>query len=89
MRLAIWKYMPYLTARIRRPPETEDKGASFVSPSGVDPNWNWEDAERRLEAAYDKGGFPEWVHLASKEMASELHMENTKRRRELESEEIK
>ncbi|KAF8222190.1 hypothetical protein L208DRAFT_1413819 [Tricholoma matsutake] len=83
MRLAIWKHMPHLTARIRRPLETEDEGASFVGPSEVDPNWNWEDAEKRLEAAYEKGGFPEWIHLALKEMEAEIHVENAKRQRAL------
>jgi hypothetical protein len=83
MRLAIWKHMPHLTARIRRLPETEDEGALFAGFSEPDPHWNWEDAEKRLQAAYDKGGFPEWIHLALKEMEAELHLEKVKRRREL------
>jgi hypothetical protein len=78
--------MPHLTARIRRPPETEDEGVSFVSPSEVDPYWNWEDAEKRLQTAYDKGGFPEWIRLALKEMEAEMHVEKAKRQRELEKE---
>jgi len=81
--------MPHLTARIRRPPETEDEGASFVGPSGVDPNWNWEDAEKRLQAAYDRGGFPAWVQLASKEMEAEMHIEKDRRQRELDKKERK
>jgi len=86
MRMTIWKHMPDLTERIRRPPETEDEGVSFVSPSEVDPNWNWEDAEKRLQVAYDKGGFPAWMHLALKEMEAEMHVEKSKRQRELEQE---
>jgi hypothetical protein len=87
MRSAIWKHMPHLAARIRRPPETEDEGASFASPSELDPHWNWEDAEKRLQAAYDKGGFPAWMHLALKEMEAELYVEKVKRKRELEMQE--
>lgn len=86
MRLAIWKHMPHLTERIRRPPETEDEGVSSVSLSEVDLNWNWEDAEKRLQVAYDKGGLPAWVHLALKEMDAEMQVEKSKRQRELESE---
>jgi hypothetical protein len=89
MRLAIWKHMPHLIARIRRQPETEDEGASFVDPSEVDPDWNWEDAEKRLQAAYDRGGFPEWVQLALKEMEAEMHIERAKRQRELEREQLR
>lgn len=87
MRLAIWKHLPTLSARIRRPPETDDEGSSLVSSSEVDPDWNWEDAEKRLQAAYDNGGFPEWIHVAVKEMHVEMQIETAKRRRELEKEE--
>lgn len=84
MRMAIWTKLPGLTSRIHRPPETEDELAGTTPEDFHDANWNWEDAEKRLQAAYEKGGFPAWAAMALKEMEAEGRIERARRQKEYE-----
>lgn len=88
MRLAIWRRLPSLTSQIHRPPDLDDDGVPIIE-SDPDPSWNWPDAEKRLQAAYDQGGFPAWAQAAMKEMEAELKIERAKRQRELDEAERK
>lgn len=83
MRLAMWRRLPSLTSQIHRPQDVDDDGLPIID-SEPDPSWNWPDAEKRLQAAYDHGGFPAWAQVAMKEMESELKVERAKRRKEAE-----
>lgn len=63
--------MPGIQERLHGP--GDDEGA----PS---PKWEWENAEKRLEAAYEEGGLSQWGKQAFAEMEAE--------RRELRSTDI-
>ncbi|KAF5380071.1 hypothetical protein D9615_006262 [Tricholomella constricta] len=82
MRMIVWRGLPSLTSKIHRPPEVGDEGVPVPVSMEPDPTWTWEEAEKRLQAAYDKGGFPAWVQTAMKEMEDELKVERARRQRE-------
>jgi len=74
--------VPMLSSRIHRPPESEgDEDGQMVRGllDGVDPAWKWEDAEKRLSAAYDKDGFSGWAGAALKELEAEGELERLRR----------
>jgi hypothetical protein len=70
-----------------RAPETDDEryeiqaqGDAF--PSAIQGDWNWEEAEERLNKAYEEGGIAAWAQTALRELEAE---ERTKRDREQEA----
>ncbi|RDB27132.1 hypothetical protein Hypma_004571 [Hypsizygus marmoreus] len=89
MRMAIWTRLPGLTTQIHRPLEEDDDGVPIADSQEPDPEWNWEDAEKRLQGAYDKGGFPAWLKTAAKEMGEELKVERARRQKKYERAERK
>ncbi|PFH47465.1 hypothetical protein AMATHDRAFT_96601, partial [Amanita thiersii Skay4041] len=87
-RTAILTYLPSLAARIHRAPETEEEramldGADYSSPSPVlDQDvgaWDAAESEKRLQAAYDKGGTAMWGRMALREIEAESRYEQEKR----------
>jgi len=85
MRSLLWTLAPSLTSQIHRPPETEDErhDAHEVAPFGVHEEWNWEDAEKRLQRAYEEGGLPLWTKIALREVEAEARLERAKREQEV------
>ncbi|KAG6832052.1 hypothetical protein H0H92_005474 [Tricholoma furcatifolium] len=79
MRQVVWGSFPGLTSQIHRPLEENEEGIPASKTIEPDPSWKWEEAERRMQAAYDKGGFPEWSDTALREMEEELKVERAKR----------
>jgi len=72
--------MPMLSSRIHQPPESEEAGQQVRTLlSDVGPAWKWEDAEKRLGAAYDQAGFSGWVEAALKELEAEGELERLRR----------
>jgi len=75
--------IPMLSSRIHQPPESEDDGKAGQQVEtvlgGVDPAWKWEDAEKRLRAAYDKDGFSGWAETVLKELEAEGELERLRR----------
>ncbi|KAG6853552.1 hypothetical protein C0991_003344 [Blastosporella zonata] len=82
MRTLVWRGLPGLTHQIHRPPEEDDLGVPVSRSMEPDPTWKWEEAEKRMQDAYDKGGFPAWIQTAMKEMEDELNVERARRQRE-------
>ena len=76
--------MPSLTARIHRAPETEEerRQPDHVAPAGHEAEWSWEKAQRRLELAYNTGGFTLWAQMAMREVEAEARVERAKREKE-------
>ncbi|TFK33645.1 hypothetical protein BDQ12DRAFT_738659 [Crucibulum laeve] len=90
MRAIMWATLPSLSARIHRSPETQEEHQalrlalssgmdSVTSSSVIDDSWTWEEAEKRLQKAYDEGGFPLWMQAALREMEAEVEVERRKR----------
>ncbi|KAF9652381.1 hypothetical protein BDM02DRAFT_3109402 [Thelephora ganbajun] len=83
MRKILMEKVPMLSSRIHRPPGSEDDDEAgqqvqmFLD--GADPAWKWEDAEKRLTAAYDKDGFSGWAETALKELEAEGELERLRR----------
>ena len=77
--------LPMLSSRIHQPSEGEGGGEVGQQVQmlldGVDPAWKWEDAEKRLGAAYEAGGFSGWAEAALKELEVEGELERLKRER--------
>ncbi|KAG6872783.1 hypothetical protein C0995_006703 [Termitomyces sp. Mi166 len=84
MRMLVWHALPSLTSQIHRPPDESDQGSPTDESLEPDPTWKWEEAEKRLQAAYQKGGFPAWTETAIKEMEDEVKIERARRRKECE-----
>jgi hypothetical protein len=61
----------------------DEDAAQITGHSKIDPSWNWEEAEKRLQTAYDRGGFPAWAHVVAREIEAERHVERTRPEREL------
>ncbi|KAG6856612.1 hypothetical protein H0H87_002567 [Tephrocybe sp. NHM501043] len=89
MRMLVWRGLPSLTSQIHRPPEEDDEGVPVPRSNEPDPTWKWEEAEKRLQEAYDRGGFPAWVQTAMKEVEDELKVERARRQREYDLAEAK
>lgn len=93
MRYLVQTKMPALSSRIHRPPTDDDHtGTIRNSPTGAldapqivmhedtgDVEWTWPDAEKRLRAAYDNGGFSGWAQAALEELEAEGRSERRKR----------
>jgi len=83
IRKILMEKIPMLSSRIHRPPESEGDGEAGQQvqglSDGVDPAWKWEDAEKRLGAAYDKDGFFGWTEAALKELEAEGELERLRR----------
>lgn len=79
--------IPTLTSRIHRPLESEEDGEARQRVqtllNDLDSDWNWEDAEKRLRAAYDKDGFLGWAETALKELETEGELERLRREHSL------
>lgn len=85
MRHVLLTRMPILSARIHRPPETED-GDSLLPPdlpplsvTDAAEEWTWPAAEQRLRAAFDKDGFYGWAAAVMQELEAEGRIERAKR----------
>jgi hypothetical protein len=90
MRSIFQTTIPGLGSRLYRPPETDDERYEIevhgvVSPSAVEGDWNWKDAEERLKKAYEEGGIATWAQTALRELEAEVEVERTKRDREQEA----
>lgn len=87
MRTLVWRYLPSLTSQIHRPPHENDQGVPISDSFEPDPTWKWEEAEKRLQASYQEGGFPAWTETAIKELENEVKIERARRQKEYESSE--
>ncbi|KAF9268843.1 hypothetical protein L218DRAFT_534556 [Marasmius fiardii PR-910] len=75
MRQFIITQMPKMSSRIHRSHLDEDVDARPL----IDPEWNWEEAERRLKDAFDKKGISGWAEAAVQELEMEEAIEREKR----------
>ena len=74
--------IPMLSSRIHQTPESEDDGEAEQVQTvldGADSAWKWEDAEKRLRAAYDKDGFYGWAEAVLRELEAEGELERLRR----------
>jgi len=85
MRVALWSSAPNLTSRILRPPQTDEERQDVhqVTPFGVQEDWSWAQAEKRMERAYEEGGLPLWAQAALREVEAEARVERAKREKEI------
>ncbi|KDR80684.1 hypothetical protein GALMADRAFT_241065 [Galerina marginata CBS 339.88] len=85
MRAALWSSAPTLTSRILRPPQTdkERQDIHLVTAFGVQEEWSWDQAEKRMERAYEEGGLPLWAQAALREVEAEARVERAKREQEI------
>ncbi|KAF9476047.1 hypothetical protein BDN70DRAFT_882959 [Pholiota conissans] len=84
MRYLMWKSMPDLTSRILRPPEFDEQHRHVALHALEDvplETWSWEQSQKRLQRAYDEGGFMLWAQMALREMELEARVEREKRER--------
>lgn len=73
MRHAIHTKLSFLTYRIqRRPP---GMSSQVDSSSDADAEWEWPEAEDRLDRALEKGGPYAWIEAAMKEVEHEARNE--------------
>ncbi|KAK7443999.1 hypothetical protein VKT23_015396 [Stygiomarasmius scandens] len=61
--------------------QDDESSASSTNPPPleVEGEWNWPDAEKRLQTAYSEGGVTAWVEVALKELEEEVRLEQRKR----------
>ena len=82
MRKAVMAYMPELSSRIHRPTD-EDDGIFYQTSKHITDTaatqWTWPDAEDRLKAAFDNGGFSGWAEAAVRELELEGRAERLRR----------
>ncbi|KAF9546315.1 hypothetical protein CPC08DRAFT_675562 [Agrocybe pediades] len=58
--------------------------SSSLEPPYVEkPTWSWPEAEKRLQRAYEEGGFPLWAKVAMREVEEEARLERERREREV------
>ncbi|KAF4616939.1 hypothetical protein D9613_008957 [Agrocybe pediades] len=58
--------------------------SSSLEPPYVEkPKWSWPEAEKRLQRAYEEGGFPLWAKVAMREVEEEARLERERREREV------
>ncbi len=93
MRSLVQAKMPGLMARLYRAPTEEDElpiethspSTDLPSPRVVidqhteTAQWNWPDAEKRVGAAFDQGGFSGWADAVLRELEKESKAERQKR----------
>ena len=81
--------IPVLSSRIHRriagdvDDGVEEEQVYPALDGGVDTAWTFEDAERRLRAAFDRNGISGWAEAALNELEAEAEMERLKRERVL------
>lgn len=82
-RKAVQAYLPGLVSSIHRPQVDDEHGVSVpaLASIGAEREWNAEHSEKRLNLAYEKGGWALWSRAASVEMEQELRFEREKRER--------
>jgi len=82
MKFIVWGLLPSLTRRLHRAPETEEERqlSYAIAPPGSHDGWSWEEAEKRLDSAFEQGGFPLWAEVALREAEAEARVERAKRR---------
>ena len=82
MRRIIATHMPVFSSRLLRETEEED-GIFHITSDGTAEqdaqNWAWPDAEKRLQAAFEKNGFSGWAEAAVRELEAERKLEQRKR----------
>ncbi|CAA7265063.1 unnamed protein product [Cyclocybe aegerita] len=85
MRHILYTTLPSLSTRIHRPPETDEErhDVHSLAPFGIEQEWSWEDAERRMNRAYEEGGFTLWAQTALREIEAEARVERAKMEKEL------
>jgi len=91
VRMIMWRNLPGLTSHIHRPPSPDERDIFSEDRSTISTppeEWSWFDAEKRLQAAWDRG-FSEWVKAAAAELEAELRIERAKRSKEYEDAEAK
>ena len=73
MRSIFHMTFPCLRSKLYRPPEIDDEryeiqtqGVTF--PSAPQGDWNWKEAEERLENAYEDGGISAWARTALRDL---------------------
>ena len=63
--------------------EVNTRSSSGSDPNGSTPKsgdtWTWPDAEKRLRAAFNRGGISEWAERAQVELEAEVDQERKKR----------
>ncbi|KAF5393069.1 hypothetical protein D9757_001201 [Collybiopsis confluens] len=80
MRQFILTRMPILSSRIHRTLEEEDESDAVTGSSMASVDWNWEDAEKRLQDVYEKEGVSAWIETAAKELYAEERVARLKRK---------
>ncbi|KAJ6573840.1 hypothetical protein DFH09DRAFT_1456163 [Mycena vulgaris] len=75
MRLAIMNRMPLLALRMRNALGSPESAPELRPIPGDTPPWNWDDAQARLTAAFEKGGLGAWADAAAQEVAAEAKVE--------------
>ncbi|PPR06023.1 hypothetical protein CVT26_007502 [Gymnopilus dilepis] len=85
MRAVLWSSVPVLASRIHRAPETDEERRAVlqVAPFGVQEDWSWPEAEKRLQKAYEEGGVALWGQAVLRELEAEARVERAKREREI------
>lgn len=82
--------MPNLMARILRAPDSDEHRQMMLHTAASGPEeaepWSWEHSQRRLQRAYDEGGFTLWAQMALREMELEAGVEREKRERQFRKE---
>ncbi|KAF8801742.1 hypothetical protein BYT27DRAFT_7261654 [Phlegmacium glaucopus] len=83
---SIFQTIPGLRSRLYRPPETDDEYYEAQAPvsSAMGEEWNWAEAEERLNKAYEEGGITIWAQTALRELEAEARVERNKRDRQQE-----
>ncbi|KAF9549709.1 hypothetical protein CPC08DRAFT_648110, partial [Agrocybe pediades] len=64
-------------------PSPAASSSSLESTDVEKPKWTWPEAEKRLQRAYEEGGFPLWAKVAMREVEEEARLERERREREV------
>ncbi|KAF8809909.1 hypothetical protein BYT27DRAFT_7241020 [Phlegmacium glaucopus] len=69
------------------PPETDDEYYEVQAPvsSAMGEEWDWAEAEERLNKVYEEGGITIWAQTALRELEAEARTERNERAREQEA----
>ncbi|KAJ7139420.1 hypothetical protein C8R44DRAFT_764429 [Mycena epipterygia] len=81
MRLAIMERMPLLALRMRNALMSPESEVDLACEGKLQPTraWNWDGAQDRLSAAFDKGGLGAWADVAAREVEEEARLEMERR----------
>ena len=88
MRTFLSKSVPSLSSAVNRPLSLDEGPESHhgvvVGTSALKKeDWNWENAEKRLERAYEEGGVALWAQVALQELDAEVGLERERKSREV------